>query len=229
MHSQAQAAYIQPRELEATPPAVSSAETIYSDPGTHDEALLSVARLIQEAGQMLWSDTARTQCCMQQAIVLLSENRPTVVSTPARKGSNISHLAPWQIAQALIYVDENLAEKITLRQLADTTRLSRSYFSRAFRATMGERPHTFVTRRRICRARNLLLSTEMQLSEVALECGLADQAHLSRVFRRYVGISPAVWRKMHRNVPLSVGLFQSDVSDIRQNGDPTCGNGRYPR
>ncbi len=184
--------------------------------GVDAEALLSVARLIQEAGQALWSDAGRAQRCMRQAVALLEAGAPRGDrDVRATERSNVSALAPWQIARALTFLDENLAGKITLQQLAAATRLSVSYFSRAFRVTMGERPYTFVTLRRISKARSLLLSTEMPLSDVALECGLTDQAHLSRVFRRYVGVSPAAWRKMHGAAPAHVVSLSDESSAFR--------------
>jgi AraC-like DNA-binding protein len=44
-----------------------------------------------------------------------------------------------------------------------------------------------------------MLSTDAPLSEIALACGFTDQAHLSNLFRRRVGVSPAIWRREHRD------------------------------
>jgi AraC-like DNA-binding protein len=49
------------------------------------------------------------------------------------------------------------------------------------------------------RAQGLMLSTDKPLSEIAAECGLADQPHFTRLFRRVVGESPAAWRRARAN------------------------------
>jgi AraC-like DNA-binding protein len=49
------------------------------------------------------------------------------------------------------------------------------------------------------RAQGLMLSTDKALSEIAAECGLADQSHFTRLFRRFVGESPAAWRRARAN------------------------------
>jgi AraC-like DNA-binding protein len=58
-----------------------------------------------------------------------------------------------------------------------------------------------VIRRRVERAQGLMLSTDAPLSAIALDCGLADQAHLSRLFRRIVGESPRAWRRARLGAP----------------------------
>jgi AraC-like DNA-binding protein len=50
-------------------------------------------------------------------------------------------------------------------------------------------------RRRMVRAQELMSKSQVPLSRVALECGMCDQAHLSRTFRRLVGINPMAWRR----------------------------------
>jgi AraC-like DNA-binding protein len=74
-------------------------------------------------------------------------------------------------------------------------RLSMGYFSRAFRQTFGESPFAYIMRRRVRRAQQLMLTSRRPLSQVALECGMCDQSHLCRVFRRVVGINPNAWRR----------------------------------
>jgi AraC-like DNA-binding protein len=73
------------------------------------------------------------------------------------------------------------------------------HFAVAFRNSVGESPREHIIRRRIERAQGLMLSTEKSLSDIAAECGLADQAHLTRLFRRIVGDSPAAWRRARAN------------------------------
>lgn len=104
-------------------------------------------------------------------------------------------LAPWQILKVTSYVDANLNQPMCNRDLATIARLSLSHFCRTFRNSFGEPPHEYVIRRRVERAQGLMLSTIAPLSAIALDCGFADQAHLSRLFRRVVGESPCAWRR----------------------------------
>lgn len=83
--------------------------------------------------------------------------------------------------------------------LAALARLSTFHFIVAFRHRFGSSPHQYIIRRRLEHAQGLMLSTEATLSEVAVECGFADQPHFTRMFRRFAGESPAAWRRTRAN------------------------------
>ena len=108
-------------------------------------------------------------------------------------------LAPWQLRKVLIHIEANLSTPIRNKDLAAIARLSEFHFNVAFRNSVGDAPHGYIIRRRIERAQGLMLSTQMSLSDIAGECGLADQSHLTRLFRRIVGESPAAWRRARAN------------------------------
>jgi AraC family transcriptional regulator len=105
-------------------------------------------------------------------------------------------LAAWQVKCMRLHIGMNLEATLQASELAAVARLSVSYFSRAFRVSFGQPPHAYVMSRRIEKAKRLILSNEpMSLAQVALSCGLSDQAHLSRMFRNLVGESPSGWRR----------------------------------
>jgi AraC family transcriptional regulator len=108
-------------------------------------------------------------------------------------------LAPWQVRRVLAYIDENLSTPIRNKDLATLARLSTFHFGVAFRNSVGDSPHAYIIRRRMERAQGLMLSTDKTLSEIAVECGLADQPHFTRLFHRVVGESPAAWRRARAN------------------------------
>jgi transcriptional regulator GlxA family with amidase domain len=116
-------------------------------------------------------------------------NQP-LPNTPVRGG-----LAPWQIRKLTTYVDANLDRTITTRCLADIARLSSFHFCRAFRDSFGDSPHGYVIRRRMERAQGLMLTTAASLGQIAADCGLADQAHFNKLFRKFAGESPGAWRR----------------------------------
>jgi AraC-like DNA-binding protein len=110
-------------------------------------------------------------------------------------------LSPWQIRKVTSHVEAHLDRSIRNEDLATIVRLNPSHFGRAFRNSFGEPPHEYVIRRRVERAQGLMLSTDASLSDIALDCGLADQSHLTRLFRRIVGESPRAWRRARLSGP----------------------------
>lgn len=110
-------------------------------------------------------------------------------------GSIHGGLAPWQVRRLKTHIDIHLGEPILCEDLARIVRLSLSHFMRAFRDSFGYPPHTFLMRRRLTHAQGLMLTTDSALGQIALDCGLADQSHLSRLFQKFVGESPAAWRR----------------------------------
>lgn len=110
-------------------------------------------------------------------------------------------LSPWQIRKVTSHVEAHLDRSIRNEDLATIVRLNPSHFGRAFRTSFGEPPHEYVIRRRVERAQGLMLSTDASLSEIALDCGLADQSHLTRLFRRIVGEPPRAWRRARISAP----------------------------
>ena len=119
-------------------------------------------------------------------------------------------LAPWQIRRVASHVDTHLDAKIGTAELAGVVELSVFHFCRAFRASLDESPHTYIMRRRIERAQGLMLQTPMPLAQIAIACGLADQAHLNKSFRRFVGESPGAWRRARATAPLSTHEIRSN-------------------
>ncbi|GGP18120.1 AraC family transcriptional regulator [Silvimonas iriomotensis] len=108
-------------------------------------------------------------------------------------------LAPWQLRRAMDAMASQIDGDVSLKMLAAASGLSVSYFIRAFKASTGEPPHRWMLRHRVERAKDLLSGTEATLAEIAISCGFADQSHFSRVFKTFVGVSPAVWKRSIRH------------------------------
>ncbi len=107
--------------------------------------------------------------------------------------------------QAMIreLVDTTLDANLSIEQMAAEVGISPFYFLRLFRATFGMTPHKFVLQTRISRASSLLLQTDRQrtIADIALATGFSSQAHLTSVFKRYMGCSPARWRATQNGKP----------------------------
>jgi AraC-like DNA-binding protein/mannose-6-phosphate isomerase-like protein (cupin superfamily) len=93
------------------------------------------------------------------------------------------------------FIHEHLAERISLKDLARVAGLNPTYFSDAFRQTIGVRPLAYLTRRRMERAQYLLATTQNSVKQVAQEAGFPDASHFSRVFARHCRMSPLQYRQ----------------------------------
>lgn len=107
-------------------------------------------------------------------------------------------LAPWQMRKVDGYLRENLQRTLRVDDLAALIPFSVSYFCRAFKQSFGTTPHRYLVLLRLERAQQLMLTTPASLSDIALACGLADQAHLSRLFRQVLGTTPRSWRRLNQ-------------------------------
>jgi len=107
-------------------------------------------------------------------------------------------LAPWQVDLASRRLMRDLCSDVPVEELAGLCGLSRSYFTRAFKVSMGTPPHRWLLRQRVRRAGEMLERTEESISAIALGCGFADQSHMTRVFHAITGTSPAAWRRRRK-------------------------------
>lgn len=157
---------------------------VHSSLGDRKEAAAAI--VIERLGAALDLDDSSAKDCAEYAIRLIQARRST---TPTSGG-----LAGWQAKRVIAFVEENLSGRIAISELARIARVSQGHFARAFRKHFGRSPSEYVIERRVDLARTLMRTTAQGLSEIALDCGFADQAHMSRHFRRATGFSPRVWR-----------------------------------
>jgi len=172
--------------------ALASADAARRDSSSTVRQLRSiVGELVVALNSALNDERDSAQRCLSRAAELLQttdESRPTLSVV---KGG----LAPWQIRKVASHVETALDKPIRSADLATVVRLTPCHFSRVFRTSFGESPLQYVAKRRLERAKRLMLSTNSPLSEIALDCGFADQAHFSRQFRRIAGDTPRAWRR----------------------------------
>ena len=156
-----------------------------------------VIRLVQRAMHCLESDHQSALRYLHHVSTLLgADAQEPVASAPGvLSGFQRGGLAPWQARKVLAFIEQNLGSRIATGDLAALVSYSKSHFARAFKRSLGLSPMAYVTKRRVERAKLMMISTGQQLTDIALACGFADQSHLNRFFRRMVGMSPGLWRR----------------------------------
>jgi AraC family transcriptional regulator len=167
------------------------------------ELSVVAAVLVEAASKARNGDREATRVHIAHAVALL-RRKPSLgpssihslskLETPGARGG----LPAWQARRVLAHVEANLCRRIPIRELAGLLDLSASHFCRAFKCTFGVSPRDYVLRRRIEVAQGLMLATSEPLSSIAVRCGMCDQPHFTRSFRRLVGETPYTWRRSRR-------------------------------
>jgi AraC family transcriptional regulator len=115
-------------------------------------------------------------------------------SAPERVLPPKGGLSATQIALANDFMEAHLDRTLGLAEIGSACGLSATHFARRFKAATGVPPHQHLMQLRVERAKRLLQGN-MPIAEVALACGFTHQEHLTRVFRRSTGMTPASFRR----------------------------------
>jgi AraC family transcriptional regulator len=142
-------------------------------------------------------DSSRRYLLCASALLRIKRAAHTGAESVRRSESRGGLLA-WQLRRVVDYIETHLADKITAVDLADLIKVSTGQLFRAFKISVDVTPFQYLARRRVELACSMMRTTREPLSQIAVVCGLCDQAHLCKVFRRVTGMSPSAWRRAMR-------------------------------
>ena len=103
-------------------------------------------------------------------------------------------LSRRKLKQAIEYINDNLDRKINIHDIAKEIDISNYYFCRMFHASTGITPYQYVLRQRVTKAKQLLESSKLSLSDIAYECGFSSHSQMTQHFRKQTGITPKAYR-----------------------------------
>jgi AraC family transcriptional regulator len=124
------------------------------------------------------------------AVHLFRNYTPAVVKPTPEVGS----LNGFMIKHLRDYIEDHLAQELTVADLAALVPMSQFHFARLFKAVMGESPYRYILQRRLQRAQVLLSNTNLLVGEVAYQTGFSSQSHLIAQFRKAIGLTPTQFR-----------------------------------
>lgn len=107
-------------------------------------------------------------------------------------------LSDCELRRVMTYLDDRLADNVTLAELAGVVQMGEHHFCRSFKKSLGMTPYQYLTKQRIERTKKLLANPALPLSEIALTVGFYDHSHFTNHFRRSTGITPSAYRKALR-------------------------------
>lgn len=116
-------------------------------------------------------------------------------SQPSKPDRNNDGLSKAKLQQVKEYISEHLAQDLNLSEVAAIVQISPYHFSRLFKQSTGITFHQYILQCRIAKAKDLLQHSPLTISEVAIKVGFFDQSHLTRYFKRIVGVTPKQFLK----------------------------------
>ena len=185
--------YFDPARMPATPetrqtPATFAPRLFFED-ATLWETALKLKMLIESAGSDSRPYFEALGTVLAHEVVRLNAGAPRV-EAPVRGG-----LPAWQQRAVATYIEEHLAEPISLATLAQLVRLSPYYFCRAFKQSFGLPPHRYHGSRRIEHAKMLLAKPGSSVTDVGLTVGFSETSSFTAAFRKATGITPTTYRR----------------------------------
>lgn len=99
------------------------------------------------------------------------------------------------VEKALRYIESNLTSELSLEKVATEVKFAPSYFHKLFKASTGKPLHQYIEDMRIEKAIDLLITTEMTLTQIAYECGFSSQSYFSYAFKRHTGMTPRAYAR----------------------------------
>ena len=176
--------WINPDKIELRPQFMSERDDLIQSIFT----TLSAEATTGGIGSNLLIDSLRTTL----AIHLLRNYCTTV----PRLSSYADGLSAAKLTLVKDYINTHLDLDLKLMELSAIAQISPYYFLRLFKKNIGITPHQYILQQRIERAKYLLLSSNLDISEIAFRVGFCDSSHLNRCFKSILGKTPSQWRQL---------------------------------
>jgi AraC family transcriptional regulator len=167
--------------------------TLVGRSGFQDPVLMSLGMALQS--ELDGPSTAGSLYAQTAAQMLAVHLLRHYATTDITLNEPAQSLTPRQLRQVTDFILSSLGQDLPLQALAQEVGFSSYHFARLFRRATGESPHQYVLRQRIERAQRLLREADLPLAQIALDCGFANQSHLTLAFKRLIGVTPAAYRR----------------------------------
>jgi AraC family transcriptional regulator len=147
-------------------------------------------------GRLLDAPDANSALCLEALGIILAHElvRPEAGPRPSEPRAR-GGLAGWQRRTVIEFIEEHLAENISLAKLAQLIQLSPYHFCRVFKQSFGVPPHRYHTSRRIERAKALLANPNNSVTNIGMTIGFSETSSFTAVFRKTTGMTPTDYRR----------------------------------
>src|SRR5262249_28265991 len=175
-------------ELERRPEGELRLQVNFQDPAAQQLMTLLVA----DANEGFSTERLYTEYLAQALDVrMLYQGKQIRPETNSRGASPL----PRHVLRRVIERMRCFSSDLSLQALANESGYSRVHFVRMFRAATGYSPHNYLLNLKLERARELLRNPSISLIDIALDCGFSSHSHMSRIFHKFVGVTPSAYRR----------------------------------
>jgi AraC-like DNA-binding protein len=115
------------------------------------------------------------------------------IATPEEETIRFKELAP-----AILYMESNYRQPVSMEAMAGISKISATQFNKRFRHLLRMTPSSYLLTLRIQEAKNLLVISNLPMTEIAISTGFYDQSHFSKKFSQVTGLTPLSYRKRYR-------------------------------
>ena len=165
------------------------------------DALMEIPDILETDKRAVYQDIFENLCkyyhtamdsdqIMLQSLILKLIHTLSKEAKKYTRQESIKRNNDLTVEKVLNYIRENLTEDLSLEKLAEMSSLSPIYFHKCFKASVGKTLRDYVEEQRIKKAANLLVATELSLTDIAFECGFSSQSYFSYVFKRRMRVTP---------------------------------------
>ena len=158
----------------------------FSDTNQIKEIFISLCELYNTK---IETDDILLQSLILKLVYILDKNTAHLIKSTPKSNHHKT------IERTLEYINNNLTADLTLESLASAANFNAIYFHKLFKASTGKTLHEYVEDQRIKKAINLLISTNLTLTQIAYECGFSSQSYFSYAFKKKIGSAPREYAK----------------------------------
>lgn len=166
----------------------SGADDYIAKPATVEKLLKAIAIRLEKRQALLH------YCYANYSNMKVSAKNEVAVSKAEK---SIFPVVP-QLKQVFDFIEANYQKGITLSDVAEAVGYSAAYLTNRVAKITGETVNSWIVKRRMAAARDLLKSSSQNIEEIATRVGYHNACHFSRQFRQHHGIPPQAWRKKHQ-------------------------------
>ncbi len=157
-----------------------------------DPTILHVAQLLKsEAVNGALAGNLYVESLRNLLAIHLLRNYSGIKDKPSPE---VGVIDTFKLKEIKDYIEENLAETLTIADLAALVPMSEFHFARTFKILVGEPPHRYILQRRIEQAKVLLKVTRLSAAEIAYQVGFSTPSHFTAQFRKLLGLTPKQFR-----------------------------------